>query len=76
MYKTREDAQALLKQVAQVMKQNYDWKRSIAEDYQSSNKIILEVTNLTTNCLIKKLNNKHFGLFTIKKKVSASAYKL
>ena len=76
MCKTREDVQALLEQVTQVIKQNYDWKRSTVKDYQSSNKVILEATNLTTDCLIKKLDNKCFKLFIIEKKVSAFVYKL
>ena len=58
------------------MKQNYDWKKFITKDYQLSNKVILKATNLTTDCLIKKLDNKCFRLFVIKKKVSAFAYKL
>ena len=76
MYKTREDVQTLLEWVTQVIKQNYDWKRSTTDDYQPSNKVILEATNLTTDCLMKKLDNKHFRPFIIKKKVSASVYKL
>ena len=76
MHKTREDVQALLKQVAQVIKQNYNQKRSTAEDYQPSDKVMLEATNLTMDCLMKKLDNKHFRPFIIEKKVDASVYKL
>ena len=76
MYKTRKDTQTLLEQIVQVMKQNYDQKRSTVKDYQPGNKVILEATNLTTDCLIKKLDNKCFRLFIIEKKVSTSVYKL
>ncbi|EJC97311.1 uncharacterized protein FOMMEDRAFT_100136, partial [Fomitiporia mediterranea MF3/22] len=47
-----------------------------AKDYQPGDKVILEATNLTTDCLMKKLDNKCFRPFIIEKKVGASAYKL
>ena len=65
-----------LKKVAQDMKKFYNRKQEDTVEYKKGDKVWLEATNLPTKYPIKKLDNKHHGLFEILKKVGKSVYRL
>jgi hypothetical protein len=76
MQKVQENAQAVLRQAAERMKTSYDKGTRLAIKYQPGDKVYLEATNLKTNQPSKKLDNKQFGPFQVKKKVGEAAYEL
>jgi hypothetical protein len=76
MWKVQENAQAVLRQATERMKTSYDKQTWLAIKYQLGDKVYLEATNLKTNQPSKKLDNKQFGPFQVKKKVGEAAYKL
>ncbi len=58
------------------MKRQYDKKKTASRDYQVSDKVWLDSTNLHLPQPKKKLDDKRVGPFTILEKVGAAAYKL
>ncbi len=65
-----------LEKAAENMKKQYDKKKQKARDYQVSDKVWLDATNLHLPHLKKKLDDKRIGPFTILDKTGAAAYKL
>ena len=76
MKKMREEIGAALKKAGEDMKQHYDKGRKKSEEYRKGDKVWLEATNITTEHLSKKLDNKRFGPFKVIEKIGASSYKL
>jgi hypothetical protein len=76
MKRSWEDAQSALKFAADAMKQDYDKKRRLSQDFQVGEKVMIEATNITTTRPSKKLDEKRVGPFKIVKKVGASSFKL
>ena len=58
------------------MKKFYNWIQGKTISYKPSDLVLLEATNLNTDRLIKKLNNKQYELFEVLEKVWNSVYKL
>ncbi len=58
------------------MKTQYNKRKHAACDYQVSDKVWLDTTNLHLPQPKKKLDDKHVGPFTILDKAGAAAYKL
>lgn len=76
MKKLQEEARAALTFAKETMKHIYDKHTHTFVDYQPGDLVWLEGTNLKTDHLNKKLEDKHFGSFPIYSKIGASAYKL
>ena len=76
MSKVWEEVEASLKIVAETMKWFYDWTNRESIQYKKGDKVWLEATNVTTKCLMKKLDNKHLEPFKILEKVGKLAYYL
>jgi hypothetical protein len=58
------------------MKHYYDQHQGDARTYQTGDLVLLEGSNLTTICPLKKLDHKCFGPFPIIFKIGTAAYKL
>ncbi len=71
----RETRNALQKATTN-MKRQYDKRKMSSHDYQVSDKVWLDSTNLHLPRPKKKLDDKHVGPFTVLEKVRAAAYKL
>ena len=74
--KVQEEVEASLKMAVKTIKQFYDQTKGESIQYKKGDKVQLKATNVITKCPIKKLDNKHLGLFEILKKVGKSAYYL
>ena len=76
MKHSREDAHAALQQAADRMKKSYDKHVCPNREYSKGNKVYLETTNLKTDRLAKKLDDKRFSPFEVIEKIGTSTYKL
>jgi ''chromo'' (CHRromatin Organisation MOdifier) domain. len=76
MKKTREDAQAALKQSAERMKDAYDKHARPSIAYTEGDEVWLESTNLKSFRPSKKLDDKRYGPFKIIEQIGKSAYHL
>src|ERR1700722_11251939 len=76
MKRSREDAHAALQQAADRMKKSYDKHVCPNREYSKGNKVYLETTNLKTDRLAKKLDDKRFSPFEVIEKIGPSTYKL
>ena len=76
MKRVREDAAAALRQAAEQAKQSHDRHARDAREYAPGAKVYLEATNLKTDRPTKKLDDKRFGPFKVKRKVGHAAYEL
>jgi len=76
MKHSREDAHTTLQQAADRMKKSYNKHVCPDREYSKGDKVYLETTNLKTDCLAKKLDDKHFSPFDVIKKIGTSTYKL
>ena len=74
MSKVQEKVEASLKIAAEIMKQFYDQTKKESIQYKKGNKVWLKATNVTIKHPMKKLDNKHLGLFKILEKVKKSVY--
>ena len=72
----REEAEAALRKAATDMKKAYDRQRSPSPDYKVGDRVWLEATHIKSDRPTKKLDDKHYGPFTILSKHGESAYKL
>ena len=69
-------AKESLDHMASDMKKYYDWKTQPEQEYKKGDQVLLEGTNIRSDCPSKKLDNKRFGPFKILEKVGRSTYKL
>lgn len=69
-------AKQALEHAASDMKHFYDRMAHPPREYLPGNLVLLTVTNIQSECLLKKLNDKHYRPFKVIKKVGALAYKL
>ena len=76
MEKIHEEAKSALLQAQETMKRHYDAHKNAAWEYKKGDQVWLEGTNIKTDRLMKKLDNKQHGPFPIIRKVGESAYKL
>src|SRR3954469_17224710 len=76
MKKVHEETEKALETAAVDMKKFYDHKRGPSKQYSKGDKVWLEATNIRTDRPMKKLDDKRYGPFEIKKKVGAGAYEL
>lgn len=58
------------------MKHFHDHHAQDRHKYQPGDLILLEATNIHTDCPSHKLDNKHYGPFKVLAKVGVTAYKL
>ena len=58
------------------MKRHFDAHKNTVQEYRKGDRVWLEGTNIKTDKLMKKLDNKRHGPFPIIEKVGESAYKL
>src|SRR6266436_559159 len=72
----QEEAKAALEQVADNMKQYYDWNCQTAPEYKAGDKAWLSLQNYSSDYPMKKLDHKWAGPFTITKVISPAAIKL
>src|SRR6266436_5176184 len=72
----QEEAKAALEQVADNMKQYYDWNCQVAPEYKAGDKAWLSLQNYSSNHPMKKLDHKWAGPFTITKVISPAPIKL
>ena len=70
------DAEAALRQAAERMKNAYDKHVRPELNLNPGDKVYLESTNLKTDRPSKKLDNRRFGPFAVKRKVGAASYEL
>ena len=59
-----------------IIKKFYDRKQEDVIEYKKGDKVWLEATNLPTKCLMKRLDNKHYGPSEILEKIGKSVYRL
>ncbi len=76
MQKVHQEAKKVLEKVATQMKAQYDKHKKPTVDYQISNKVWLDTTNLHLPHPKKKLDDKWTGPFKITAKKGTSAYTL
>ena len=76
MSKVWEEVEASLKITVETMKWFYDRTKKESIQYKKGDKVWLEITNIITKRLIKKLDNKCLEPFEILEKVGKSAYYL
>lgn len=76
MNRVREDTSAAISLAQESMKRFYDRKRKSGPEYKTGDKVWLEGINIRTDRPMKKLDDKRYGPFQVKCKVSASAYEL
>ena len=76
MEKIRKNAKEALQKAAAAMKKFYDRIRGKAISYFPGDLVLLETTNIHTTQLMKKFDDKRYGLFKVLEKIGASAYKL
>lgn len=69
-------AKESLDHAASDMKKYYDRKARLEKEYCKGDQVLLEGTNIQSDCPSKKLDDKQFGPFKILEKVGKSAYKL
>ena len=76
MSKVQKEVEASLKITVKTIKQFYNQTKEESIQYKKSDKVQLEVTNITTKYFIKKLDNKYLEPFEILEKIEKSAYYL
>ncbi|GJE98641.1 chromo domain-containing protein [Phanerochaete sordida] len=76
MQNIREDTRAAIGLAQESMKKFYDRGRKEGREYKVGEKVWLEGINIRTDRPMKKLDNKRYGPFKVKRKVGASAYEL
>ena len=76
MRRVREEAEAALVKASEDMKRAYDRRRLPSPAFQVGDQVWLEATHITSDCPMKKLDDKRYGPFTILSKHGESAYKL
>ena len=76
MKKIWEDTEAALRLANEQMKTYYDRKRGESREYKPKDKVWLEGQNIPTDRPSKKLEDKRYGPFEIKRKVGQAAYEL
>lgn len=69
-------AKELLKHASSDMKKYYNWKTRPEWAYEKGDQVLLEGTNIHSDWLSKKLDDKWYGPFKVVEKVGKSAYKL
>src|SRR5258707_9602044 len=69
----QEEAKAALEQVADDMKQYYDWNCQVALEYKVGDKAWLSLQNYSSDHPMKKLDHKWASPFTITKIISPAA---
>ena len=69
-------AKESLDHAASDMKKYYDRKARPEQSYEKGEQVLLEGTNICSDCPSKKLDDKRYGPFKILEKVGKSAYKL
>jgi hypothetical protein len=76
MKKVHEETTAALRQSSEKAKHNHDKHARPPHEYAPGDQVYLEATNLRTDRPTKKLDDKRFGPFKVKRKVSRAAYEL
>src|SRR5882762_600232 len=76
MKRTREDVESTLKKVADDMKKYYDQKQGKTPKYKLGEKVWLDMSNIQTGQLAKKLDLKRLGPFPISKVLANNTYEL
>jgi hypothetical protein len=76
MSKIREEVGSALKKAAEDITRYYNKKRNESTEYKEGDKVWLEGTNITRDRPMKKLDDKRFGPFEVKRKIGASSYQL
>src|SRR5882724_601904 len=71
-----KEAHSALSQAADDMAHFYDAHRRDAPLYTVRDKVWLNGQNITTTCLMKKLDHKWLGLYPVDKVISQNAYRL
>ena len=76
MKSTQQVAKSTLKMAAYNMKRFHDQKVCPPVEYQPSDLVLLEATNIRTKQPSKKLDDKQYGPFQIVKKEGLASYHL
>ena len=71
-----KEAKAALVKSKDDMAKYYNWKRTLAPDYQPGDKVYLDANNIQTTRLSKKLSHWRLGPFPIVGKVGNRVYLL
>ena len=70
----QRDALALATLAAKTTTQHYDLQKKPAHKYKPGDQVWLEVSNLKSTCLSKKLGPKHYSPFKVIERVGHAAY--
>jgi hypothetical protein len=76
MKRVHEETAAALRQSSEKSKNNHDRHARPSHEYAPGDQVYLEATNLKTDRPMRKLDDKRFGPFKVKRKVGRSAYEL
>jgi len=76
MQRAREDARSALDHAAELMKRSYDRSCRPAIAHAKGDKVYLKLTNISTERPSRKLEDRRYGPFPIKRKIGESAYEL
>ena len=73
---TREKARTAMERTKDMMKRQYDKRTCQSKGLKIGEQVWLEAKNIQTNQLLKKLDQKKYGPFTIKEEIRQEAYRL
>ena len=71
-----DEAKEALAKSKDEMAKYYNWKRTLAPDFQPGDKVYLDASDIQTTKPSKKLSHRRLGPFPIVKKVGNGAYQL
>ena len=76
MKQTQDEAHVTLEHAATDMKRFHNRHAHDRHEYHPRDLVLLEATNIRTDRLSRKLDNKCYGPFKVLAKIGAAAYKL
>jgi len=76
METTREEAKTAMERTKETIKKQYDKRTRQSQGLKTGEQVWLEARNIQTNQPSKKLDQKRYGPFTIKKKIRQRTYRL
>jgi len=76
METTRKEAKTAMERTKETIKRQYDKRTCQSQGLKTEEQVWLEARNIQTNQPSKKLDQKRYGPFTIKKKIRQRTYRL